>query len=121
MMRETLGQNAVDDVIKANEERILSRYSEEMKELEDLEKRIEKLASIRSREGYMADYKKDEEGYLFVENHCPICSAAETCQGFCKAELEVFQQVLGKEASVERVEHIVKGARRCAYRITPTN
>ncbi len=54
---------------------------------------------------------------LLVENHCPICSAAATCQGLCTMELEVFQRVLGDKATVERVEHIQAGARRCAYRI----
>jgi predicted ArsR family transcriptional regulator len=29
----------------------------------------------------------------------------------------VFRDVLGPEVEVERVEHILAGARRCAYRI----
>lgn len=118
MMRETLGQDAVDGVIEANKEKILSRYTEEITGAGELEERVAKLAEIRSREGYMAEYEQDEPGYLLIENHCPICSAAETCQGFCRAELEIFQQVLGDNVKVERVEHIIKGARRCAYRIT---
>ena len=62
----------------------------------------------------MADWKMQEDGsYLFVENHCPICAAATTCQGFCRAERDVFSDVLN--ASVERTEHILQGARRCAY------
>jgi predicted ArsR family transcriptional regulator len=43
--------------------------------------------------------------------------AATACQGFCRAELDTFRQVLGPDASVERAEHIVNGDRRCAYRI----
>ena len=117
MMRDTIGQNAVDDVINAHENRTLSRYTAEMKETDTLEDRVSKLAEIRSREGYMAEYQKDEEGYLLVENHCPICTAAKTCQGFCRAELNIFREVLGDETTVERVEHIIRGARRCAYRI----
>ncbi|MGE8096813.1 hypothetical protein [Pseudomonas fluorescens] len=54
---------------------------------------------------------------MLIENHCPICAAATACQGFCRAELNVFEQVL--QARVERVEHILMNARRCAYRITP--
>ena len=52
-----------------------------------------------------------------VENHCPICAAARVCQGFCRSELALFREVLGPEVAVERVEHILAGARRCAYRI----
>jgi len=51
-----------------------------------------------------------------VENHCPICAAAATCQGFCRAERDVFSNVL--DARVERTEHILQGARRCAYVIS---
>lgn len=32
-------------------------------------------------------------------------------------ELEVLRKLIGKDATVERVEHLLDGARRCAYRI----
>ena len=70
----------------------------------------------------MAEVKREgNKGFLFVENHCPICAAATACKGFCETELDLFRAVLGQEISVERVEHIVSGDRRCAYRITPGN
>ncbi|MES2724598.1 MAG: MarR family transcriptional regulator, partial [Pseudomonadota bacterium] len=56
-------------------------------------------------------------GFLLVENHCPICAAAAACQGFCRAELMVFRAVLGPGVHIERTDHILAGARRCAYRI----
>ena len=65
----------------------------------------------------MAECRPDGGGYLLIENHCPICAAATACQGFCRAEREVFEQALGNEVSVERTEHIVGGDRRCAYRV----
>ena len=78
------------------------------------------LVDIRTEERYMAAVaESDGEGYLFVENHCPICVAATTCQGFCAMELDVFRAVLGDSASVERTDHIIAGARRCAYRVAP--
>jgi len=52
-----------------------------------------------------------------VENHCPICAAAKVCTGFCSTEQDLFRAVLGEKVIVERVEHIVAGDRRCAYRI----
>ncbi|MEM8031135.1 hypothetical protein Q4Q95_13725 [Morganella morganii] len=36
-------------------------------------------------------------------------------QGFCRAELELFQTVLN--ASVERVEYLLTDSRRCVYRV----
>lgn len=117
-MRETLGQEAVDKVIEANQQSGIEAYSEELEGLSNLESKVAKLAEIRAREGYMAEYEKDEEGYLLIENHCPICTAAKLCQGFCQAELNTFQTVLGKDVNVKRVSHIIAGARRCAYRIS---
>jgi predicted ArsR family transcriptional regulator len=81
--------------------------------------KVRELAKIRTQEGYMADVTPDGDGFLFVENHCPICAAATVCQGFCATELDLFRSVLGKDVTVERAEHIVSGDRRCAYRIQP--
>ena len=59
-------------------------------------------------------------GMLLIENHCPICAAATFCQGFCRAEKAIFENILGAGTRVERMEHIVKGGRRCTYRIRET-
>jgi predicted ArsR family transcriptional regulator len=69
----------------------------------------------------MADVKRDPEtgDWLFVENHCPICTAARLCTGLCREELALFNRVLGSDVHVERVSHIIAGANRCAYRVTP--
>lgn len=118
MMQETLGEDAVDQVIDRHQKNTSSRYSQEIDESDNLETRLKKLANIRTREGYMAEYKKEDEYFLFIENHCPICSAAKVCQGFCRAEKNIFEIVLGEDVEVERMEHIIKGARRCCYRIS---
>lgn len=117
MMRDTLGEQAVDQVIDKHQNNVRSRYLNEIDEADNLEARIRKLAEIRTREGYMANFKKEDDHFLFIENHCPICSAAKVCQGFCRAEKNIFKSVLGENVEVERIEHIVKGARRCSYRI----
>ena len=83
-------------------------------------KRLQALAAIRSEEGYMAEVRKAEGGaYLLIENHCPVCHAAAACTGLCAAELSVFQAVLGLDVEVTRGDHILAGARRCAYRVSP--
>ncbi|MBO9592901.1 MAG: MarR family transcriptional regulator [Niabella sp.] len=118
-IRGTLGQPALDKIIAANGKAGLERYLHELEGKTTLKERLKGLAVIRTREGYMADVKKEGAGFLLVENHCPICAAAASCQGFCAAELKTFKTVLGKAAEVERVDHILKGARRCAYKVTP--
>ncbi|GAJ91364.1 transcriptional regulator [Agrobacterium sp. SHOUNA12C] len=115
-MADQLGQGAVDAVISAREVETLKRYRSEIDIGSDLPSRVATLAAIRTREGYMADHWLEEDGsVILVENHCPICSAASVCAGFCRSELETFREALA--ASVEREEHILLGARRCAYRI----
>lgn len=116
-IRETLGQKALDTIIEANGQSGVDKYLQELKGIQGLENKVAQLAGIRDREGYMAEYEKDGEGYLLVENHCPICAAATECQNFCLSELNTFRTVLGENVMIERVDHILSGSRRCAYRI----
>lgn len=119
-IRNELGQSAVDTIIAARERDTRTAYHRAMEHADSLAERIATLATVRSSEGYMAEWAEEPDGsYVLAENHCPICAAATTCQEFCRAELNVFRNVLGADVNVEREEHIVKGARRCAYRITP--
>lgn len=113
------GEKGMDQLIGAREATMRATYTEAMRGAHDLETRLERLANIRSREGYMAEYRAEDEGFLFIENHCPICTAAQACTGFCRSELQLFDEVLGAEADVSRVEHVLAGARRCAYRVVP--
>lgn len=85
-----------------------------------LERKLGELAKIRTEEGYMAEVTRQGDGFLFVEKHCPICAAANACQGFCSTELELFRSILGKGVRVERTEHIIAGDRRCVYQVTPS-
>lgn len=82
---------------------------------------VRHLAQLRTQEGYMAEVVKAEAGWLLIENHCPICAAAQTCQKLCGSELEMFRTLLGSGVAVERVEHIIQGDRRCAYQIQPVS
>ena len=117
-VRQAFGEQAIDKLIDLREQQTRELYLRELSTAHSLEERVIKLVQLRSREGYMAEYEKHEDGsFLFIENHCPICAAATRCQSFCRAELAIFQEVL--QAKVERVEHILQQARRCAYRIWP--
>jgi predicted ArsR family transcriptional regulator len=96
-----------------------ANYREAMRGTRSLKNKLERLAEIRSREGYMAEFRPEGDGFLFIENHCPICTAARACTGFCRSELQLFDEVLGPGVSVSRVEHVLAGARRCAYQVSP--
>src|SRR5262245_61491928 len=113
------GVEGLERVIAEREKATRRLYAERVRPGRSLAERVRLLAEQRAEEGYMADVKRQADGsLLLVENHCPICVAARACQGFCRSELTLFRDVLGPDAKVEREEHILAGARRCAYRIT---
>ncbi|MEQ8334393.1 ArsR family transcriptional regulator [Nisaea sp.] len=119
-VRELFGETGLDRLIDKRRTETLDAYKAETGKAGSLPARLERLTAMREREGYMAAWSQAEDGsFLLVENHCPICAAAAECQGICRAELELFQDVLGPDCMIERTDHILAGARRCAYRITP--
>lgn len=120
-VRNSLGEAALDTLIAERSDRQAAAYSARLSTKPDLGTRLEELATIRTEEGYMASVEATEDGFLFVENHCPICSAAASCTGICAMELQVFARSLGPGAEIERTDHILAGARRCAYRVTPAS
>lgn len=120
-MRRVFGSDGLDRLIAARTRRQVTAYRRRLPPPESrLERRVASLAKIRSEEGYMATWEREKNGaVLLLENHCPICAAASFCQSLCRDELSLFQKVLGRQVKVERIEHALSGARRCAYRVTP--
>ena len=119
-MRQSFGDDGLDRLVETRAAEQRRDYAARLAGETTLEARLEALATIRGEEGYMASVERNEDGsWLLVENHCPISAAATVCQGLCRAELELFRAVLGEGVEVERLEHILRGARRCAYRIAP--
>jgi predicted ArsR family transcriptional regulator len=118
-MRDVFGNRGMEQLIAHRERASIADYRKGIGERRSLRQQLTALAKIRSREGYMASVTQDtRESFLLVENHCPICAAAAACQGLCRSELAIFRAVLGDDVTVERTDHILAGARRCAYRIT---
>jgi predicted ArsR family transcriptional regulator len=116
--REVFGAQGLESLIRHREAATLGAYRAELAGCATLEQRVARLAGIRTREGYMAEWEKlAPNRFLLVENHCPVCAAAAACQGLCRSELEIFRAVLAP-ASVERTDHVLAGARRCAYLVT---
>lgn len=119
-MHDAFGEEGLGRVLASRCARQRADYAKRIRPADSLPKKLKELARVRTEEGYMAEVKREgKQSYLLVENHCPICAAANACQGFCATELDLFRAVLGPSVTVERVEHIVSGDRRCAYRITP--
>lgn len=118
-MREVLAGATLLKLLAARGRRQLAAYRKRVSASAPLAQRLASLARIRTEEGYMAEKKFLADGaFLLAQHHCPIQLAASSCSGLCASELEVFRKVLGPRVTVERIEHIPSGARRCAYRIS---
>lgn len=122
-VRAAFGEAGMDKLLAERTRRQKEQYRTRLRAAgNSIAKRAQALSEIRREQGYMAECTKMPDGsILLVENHCPICAAATTCQGLCREELSLFRSVLGDKAQVERTDHILAGARRCAYRITPAD
>jgi predicted ArsR family transcriptional regulator len=119
-IRNEFGDTALSRLLERRGQQITAAYKKRLAREPDIARKLTALADIRSAEGYMARLETlTDEGFLLVEDHCPICAAAMTCQGFCSIELQVFRNLLGPGWQIERQDHVLTGARRCTYRITP--
>ncbi len=116
-LRAAFGEDGINALIAQRTEAQVKTYGKAIADAADLGGRLQRLRDCRTREGYMAEVETDGDGYLFIEHHCPICAAAKVCTGLCASELEVFQRALGSDVSVERTDHLLAGANRCAYRV----
>jgi predicted ArsR family transcriptional regulator len=117
-VRAVFGEKGLDRLIATRERETLERYRRALEPVRSPAARLRRLAKLRSVEGYMAECRSEGDGaFLLIENHCPICAAAQSCQGFCRSELALFRAVL-PDLAVERTDHLLAGARRCAYRIS---
>ncbi|MBI2924399.1 MAG: transcriptional regulator [Verrucomicrobia bacterium] len=118
---QTFGQQGVQRVVSRCAQQQIENYRSRIPATGSLQSRLQALIFLRNEEGYMAEVQRQRDGsFLLIENHCPISAAANVCPKLCDAELEVFRTVLGEGMVIERMEHMVAGARRCVYRVQAT-
>jgi len=118
-METVFGDAGLDQLVAERSQRQVQTYQPKVAKAETWQRRVRAIAQLRTQEGYMAEVMELPQGdLLLIENHCPIYAAAQACQKLCGAELQVFRAVLGTTVTVERVEHILAGDRRCAYRVS---
>jgi DeoR family suf operon transcriptional repressor len=86
--------------------------------LPGLAARVEELTTILDEDGYLATVEQTgPDTYRIVEHNCAIWAVAQRYGQACTSEIDFIRAVL-PSAHVERVEHMVAGARHCAYEVT---
>lgn len=116
-VREVFGERGLTRLIEKRTEQQVSAYRNELSGATTLRDKVRRLVKLRTDAGYLAEMQSGPDGFILIENHCPICRAARACTGLCRQELEVFQAALGRDVTIERKDHILAGARRCTYHI----
>lgn len=116
-MRSALGDDEFARVLAERDRNQLASIEARLPADADVATRVEGLASVRAEQGYMAEVKADGDDLLLIEHHCPVCAAATSCRGLCDNELDLFREVIGADATVERTEHLLSDGDRCVYRI----
>ncbi|MFL5777873.1 MAG: helix-turn-helix transcriptional regulator [Chloroflexota bacterium] len=119
-IRSVGGDGLVDDVVAARRDAIADRMRERFDRVlppdPPLADRVRELAVIQDELGYLCEAVELEDGTVRLREHnCAIRHIAATDASVCRAELELFREVLG--ADVRRESHIASGDRSCTYRI----
>jgi predicted ArsR family transcriptional regulator len=83
-----------------------------------LEERVRELARLQDELGYISEARVDGDGIRLVEHNCAVLDVARRNPAACRAELDLFRDVLGVEVTRER--HIATGDRCCVYRVDGT-
>jgi DeoR family transcriptional regulator, suf operon transcriptional repressor len=79
--------------------------------------KVAELTRILDEDGYLASYEKvAPDVYRIAEHNCAIWAVAQRYGQACSSEIEFIRTVL-PDAHVERVQHMIAGARRCAYEV----
>ena len=116
------GGDLLAKVFAARRQRSGGRIREQMVERVGVDAplldRVRELAVIQSDNGYLAEATRDDDGSIRLrEYNCAIYRIAQGSPAVCRAELELFTEVLG--ADIVREQHIASGDRCCTYRIAP--
>ena len=79
--------------------------------------KVAELTRILDEDGYLASSEEvAPDVYRIIEHNCAIWAVAQKYGQACSSEIEFIRAVL-PEAHVERVQHMIAGARRCAYEV----
>jgi predicted ArsR family transcriptional regulator len=119
-IREQGGPREVRALFECRARKMAARYSLRLQDCSTLEEKVAALAELRAEEGFMASYRRDEDGLLLEQHNCPLLQVAEANHEACATEIDMFRQLLGDEADVHREHWMAGGDGVCSYRIEPS-
>jgi DeoR family suf operon transcriptional repressor len=108
----------LDDLFAKRREHRIEHARRRLAGKRGLGAQVGELTAILDEDGYLATFEKVGRGaYRVIEHNCAIWAVAQKYGQACTSEIDFIRAVL-PDAHVERVQHMVAGARHCAYEIT---
>lgn len=107
------GREYVGNILHLRAEKKLPEYRE-MLQKQPYREKIKELSELRDHEGYMSEWKQlDEATFEIMEYNCPILALSQKYGEACRAENQLFSNVL--EAEVDSTHRVVAGSRACRF------
>ncbi len=117
-LADTRGRDGLREFLRWRLERQVAGLREAVT-AEDLQDRLEQLATALSAAGFEASVQQDGPGFTLTQEHCAIYDVAKEHPEVCAYEAATFSKVLGRDVALSRRETLATGASACVCRIGP--
>ena len=114
-MAGNLPAGTVADLLQQQAHEKAARYRRQLG-IGTLQQRLERLAELRRREGYVAECRADGDGWVISEYHCSVMRIAEQFPCVCDQELELLRQTF-PDCEVDRVHWRLEAGHSCGFRL----
>ncbi|HEX7276883.1 MAG TPA: winged helix-turn-helix transcriptional regulator, partial [Acidimicrobiales bacterium] len=71
------GDEGLDVVLRRRSEKLAAQYRDELAEAATLDEKVAGLAQVRDRAGYIAEWHREGEMLILIENNCAVHRVAE--------------------------------------------
>ncbi|MGC2063453.1 MAG: metalloregulator ArsR/SmtB family transcription factor [Thermodesulfovibrionales bacterium] len=113
------GPRKIEQMFGWRRERMLNMYRNALAGREGIDDTLNGLKQLLESQGHFIELSRNNGHYHLKNYHCPINKIATEFKEACKHELQMFQDLLGK--NVTREHTVSDGSICCLYVIPATN
>ncbi len=118
-VNQLLGREHVGKILNLRAQKLIHPYSEVLRTSSGRE-RVERLATAREKDGYMAQWKQmPGSTFEIVEFNCPLMAISSKYSEACTAENNLFSLLM--DSKVESTHRLVDGHNACRFLIDMKN
>lgn len=112
------GARKIEQLFTWRRERMLSLYRNALSGREGVEDTLNGLKPLLESQGYFIELSRHNGDYHLKNFHCPISRIASEFKEACRHELQLYQDLLGKDVTRE---HTVTDGNICCFYIIPAS